>query len=228
MRAVILAGGKGTRLKPYTSLIPKPLVPLGGKISIVELIIKQLKKNGFNHVTLAINNFSKLIESYLGNGKKYGIKIDYSFEKKMLGTFGPLTIIKDLPENFLVMNGDILTDLNFNKLMKSHIKQKNSLTLATFQRDVFIDFGTLKSKDNILVKFVEKPTFKFEVSTGIYCIKKNFLPKRKNYQNFDKFIIRNIKKKLNIYKHKGFWLDIGRVEDYQYADQNFKKILSKF
>ena len=102
MRAVILAGGKGTRLKPYTSSIPKPLVPLGGKTSIIEVIIRQLSKNGFKHITLAVNHLSHLIKNSLGDGKKFGIKIDYSSEDKVLGTVGPLTNIENLPEDFLL------------------------------------------------------------------------------------------------------------------------------
>ena len=124
MRAIILAGGKGSRLKPYTSLIPKPLVPIGGKISIIEIIIKQLSKHGFKHITLAVNHLSNLIKSYLGSGKKYGIKIDYILEKKVLGTVGPLTNIKDLPENFLVMNGEVLSNINYKSLLNLHKKKK--------------------------------------------------------------------------------------------------------
>ena len=134
MRAIILAGGKGSRLKPYTSLIPKPLVPIGGKISIIEIIITHLSNHGFKHITIAVNHLSNLIKSYLGSGKKYGIKIDYILEKKVLGTVGPLTNIEDLPENFLVMNGDVLTNLNYKSLLNLHKKKKNLITLAIFKQ----------------------------------------------------------------------------------------------
>ena len=230
MRAIILAGGKGSRLKPYTELIPKPLVPIGGKTSIIEIIIKQLSKYGFNHITLAVNHLSHLIESYLGSGKKYGIKIDYILENKVLGTVGPLTNIKDLPENFLVMNGDILTNINYKSLLNLHKRKKNLITLATFKRNTFIDFGTLETKKNKVIKFVEKPTLNFNVSMGVYCLNKKALKnlKKNKFMNFDVFIKNNIKKKIYAYNHKGFWLDIGRVDDYEYANQNFstlKKIL---
>ena len=230
MRAIILAGGKGSRLKPYTALIPKPLVPIGGKISIIEIIIKQLSRSGFNHITLAVNHLSHLIESYLGTGKKYGIKIDYLLESKILGTVGPLSNISNLPENFLVMNGDVLTNINYKSLLNLHKRKKNLITLATFKRDTFIDFGTLETKKNKVIRFVEKPTLNFNVSMGVYCLNKSALNnlKKNKFMNFDSFIKHNIKKKIYAYNHKGFWLDIGRVDDYEYANQNFstlKKIL---
>ena len=226
MRAVILAGGKGTRLRPYTSSIPKPLVPLGGKTTIIEIIIKQLADNGFKHITIAVNHLSHLIKSFLGDGKKYGVKIDYSFENKVLGTVGPLTIIKNLPENFLVMNGDVLTDINYKSLLNQHKRKKNYITLATFKRNTFIDFGTLETKKNRIVKFIEKPTLNFNVSMGVYCLNKKSISslKKNNFLNFDVFIKKNIKKKISSHNHNGFWLDIGRVDDYEYADKNFSKL----
>ena len=229
MRAIILAGGKGSRLKPYTALIPKPLVPLGGKTSVIEIIIKQLSKYGFDHITIAVNHLSHLIESYLGNGKKYNVKIDYSLEKKVLGTVGPLGLIEDLPEDFLVMNGDILTNLNYKSLLKLHKKKKNLITLGTFKRQTFIDFGTLETKKNKIIKFIEKPTLDFNVSMGVYCLnKKAILSMKKNqFLNFDVFIKKNIKQNICSYNHKGFWLDIGRVDDYEFADQNFSKLIKK-
>ena len=117
MRAIILAGGKGTRLKPYTTLIPKPLVPIGGKYSILEIILKQLKNSGFTEVTIAVNHLSQLIISYFGDGSKYGLSIDYSLEEDELSTIGPLTLIENLPESFLVMNGDIFTTMNFRNFV---------------------------------------------------------------------------------------------------------------
>src|SRR5215203_6372838 len=122
MRAVILAGGKGTRLLPYTTLIPKPLVPLGGRYSILEVILMQLKKFGFTRITLAVNHLSHLIISYFGDGARLGVQLDYSLEEGELSTIGPLTLIDDLPENFLVMNGDILCDLNYRDFFESHLQ----------------------------------------------------------------------------------------------------------
>ena len=113
MRAIIMAGGQGTRLRPYTTLIPKPLVPLGGKYAILEVVLHQLKTAGFDHITIAVNHLAHLITAYFGDGSRLGLKIDYSFEDAPLSTIGPLTLIEDLPENFLVMNGDILCDLDY-------------------------------------------------------------------------------------------------------------------
>src|SRR5258706_10706877 len=120
MRAVILAGGRGTRLRPFTTLIPKPLVPLGGRYSILEIVLMQLAKAGFTHVTLAVNHLSNLIKAYFGEGSQWNIKIDYSLEDRPLSTIGPLTLIHDLPETFLVMNADILCDLDSARFFREH------------------------------------------------------------------------------------------------------------
>lgn len=232
MRAIILAGGKGSRLKPFTTFIPKPLVPIGGKTSIIEIIIKQLSKCGFKHVTITVNHLSNLIISYLGNGSKFGLKIDYSLEKKELGTIGPLTLIKDLPENFLVMNGDILTNINFQLFYKYHIKKKNEITVATYFRKNKIDYGVVNSSDNIIKKFSEKPLLKLEVSAGIYCFNKKIIKnlKKNTYLGFDKFILDNLKKKkiINTFLHEGIWFDIGRAEDYDYVNENYSYYKKKF
>ncbi|MFP3249021.1 MAG: nucleotidyltransferase family protein, partial [Paraburkholderia sp.] len=130
MRAIILAGGKGTRLRPYTTLIPKPLVPLGGKYSILEIIIMQLAKVGVTHITLAVNHLSHLIVSYFGDGSRFGLKIDYSLEEGELSTIGPLTLIDDLPENFLVMNGDILCNLDYRKFFEQHVNSGSQISVS--------------------------------------------------------------------------------------------------
>ena len=122
MRAIVIAGGKGRRLKPYTTAIPKPLVPIGNKFTILEIILIQLSNQGFKHITLAVNHMGKLMESFFGNGKKFGVKIDYSYEKNELGTIAPLKNIRNLPKNFLVMNSDILTNINF-ELLESFVNE---------------------------------------------------------------------------------------------------------
>jgi NDP-sugar pyrophosphorylase family protein len=144
MRAIILAGGKGTRLRPYTTLIPKPLVPLGGKYSILEIIIMQLKGSGFTHITLAVNHLSQLIMAYFGDGARLGVKLDYSLEEGELSTIGPLTLIDDLPENFIVMNGDILCDINYRNFFENHVRQSSKVSVSAFKRHVKIDFGVLR------------------------------------------------------------------------------------
>jgi NDP-sugar pyrophosphorylase family protein len=218
MRAVILAGGKGTRLRPYTSLIPKPLVPIGGKYSILEIVILQLAKHGFTHITLAVNHLSHLIMAYFGTGDKYGVKIDYSIEEEELGTFGPLTLIDDLPNDFLVMNGDILCDINYRDFLQFHLNHDSPLSISTFTRKVKVDFGVLETNSRSqVIGFIEKPTHEFNVSMGIYCINRKVVEDLVKNQpvGFDEVISRAIASQQPPITRpfKGYWLDIGRHED---------------
>lgn len=232
MRAIIMAGGKGTRLRPYTALIPKPLVPLGGKYSILEIVIMQLAHSGFTHVTLAVNHLSHLIMAYFGDGARFGIKIDYSLEKGELSTIGPLTLVDDLPENFLVMNGDILCDLDYRKFFETHVQKRSQVSVSAYRRQVKIDFGVLKYDEaGHLTAFQEKPTYDFDVSMGVYCINRSViaaLPCGKQY-GFDNLMIDCLARKqdISIEPFFGYWLDIGRPDDYQYADENFAEISEK-
>lgn len=232
MRAVILAGGKGTRLRPYTTLIPKPLVPLGGKYSILEIIIMQLKRSGFTHITLAVNHLSQLIMAYFGDGSRLGVKLDYSLEDGELSTIGPLTLIKDLPENFLVMNGDILCDLNYRKFFESHVDSRSQISVSSYRRQVKIDFGVLRHDANgRLTEFQEKPSFDFDVSMGIYCINRSViggLATGVKY-GFDNLMMDGLKNHqgIDIRPFDGYWLDIGRPDDYEFADENFDELSAK-
>ncbi|MBY0291765.1 MAG: NTP transferase domain-containing protein [Alphaproteobacteria bacterium] len=230
-RAIVLAGGKGVRLLPYTTLIPKPLVPLGGKYSILEIVIMQLANAGFNHITLAVNHLSDLIMAYFGDGSKWSIKLDYSRENEPLSTIGPLTLIQDLPEDFLVINGDILCNLDYGAFYNLHLLQKNDVTVAAYRRDVHIDFGVIiQNSNNKLIDFQEKPSYSFEVSMGIFCLNKKIidqLPTALSY-GFDTLMQDGIKNKNKIFIHSfdGYWLDIGRPQDYDYANSNFEEIFS--
>ena len=232
MRAIILAGGQGARLRPYTTLIPKPLVPLGGKYAILEVVLHQLKAAGFTHVTVAVNHLAHLITAYFGDGSLFGLKIDYSFEKTPLSTIGPLTLIPDLPENFLVMNGDVLCDLDYGRFYLDHCESGAASSVSVFRRDVKIDFGVLQFDENFqLKKFIEKPTYSFDVSMGIYCLNRsviNALPKGKPY-GFDNLMLDSIEKNANIRisPFDGYWLDIGRPDDYEYADANFDALVKR-
>lgn len=228
-RAIILAGGRGTRLKPYTTVIPKPLVPIGDK-AILEILIEKLKKNGIMNLTLCVNHLAEIIIAYFGNGKKYKIKINYSIEDKPLSTVAPLKLIKDLPANFFVMNGDLLTDLNFNDLYEYHTKKRSLLTIATYKRKVKIDFGVIKfdKKTHQAVDFFEKPEYKFDVSMGVYVFNKkvlDFVPNNKPF-GFDDLMLTLLKnnQKVNIYPYDGYWLDIGRPDDYEKANLDISKI----
>ena len=233
MRAIILAGGKGTRLKPYTTLIPKPLVPIGGKYSILEVILMQLADAGFTHVTLAVNHLANLIQAYFGNGERLGLEIDYSIEEVPLNTIGPLTLIDDLPENFLVMNGDILCDIDYKKFFEQHVSANADVSVSSFKRDVKVDFGVLEyDKNNRLTAFREKPEYHFDVSMGIYCLNKRVidrLEKASSY-GFDELMVNGIDgdDHIAIRPFDGFWLDIGRPEDYAYADEHFSEFSDRF
>ena len=226
MRAIILAGGKGTRLRPYTTLIPKPLVPLGGEYSILEIIIMQLSKSGFTHITLAVNHLSQLIMAYFGDGERLGVKIDYSLEEGELSTIGPLTLIDDLPENFLVMNGDILCDLNYKTFFDAHVDAGSRISVSAFRREVKIDFGVLRyDESGRLNEFQEKPEYDFDVSMGIYCMEPailDLIPKGVPY-GFDDLMRQMLRSGLPVYvyKHEGLWMDIGREEDFLKAQEIF-------
>jgi len=228
-RAIILAGGKGMRLKPYTVALPKPLVPIG-ETPILEIIIKQLVKHNFDHITITINHLADIIKAFFGDGSKWGVKIDYSLEEQPLSTMGPLSLIQDLPENFLVMNGDILTDLNYSAFIEEHIKSNNLFTVSSHVREEKNDYGILEVSDsNTITGFKEKPITKFDVSMGIYAANKKilkYIPLNKKY-GFDHLMLDMISNQspAKVIKHHGYWLDIGRPDDYAKACGDVDKII---
>lgn len=231
MRAIILAGGKGTRLRPYTTLIPKPLVPLGGKYSILEIVIMQLVRHGFRHITIAVNHLSQLIMAYFGDGARFGVKLDYSTEERELSTIGPLTLMDDLPDNFLVMNGDLLCDLDYRAFFETHVQKGNQITVSVYRREVKIDFGVLRYDGGRLIQFQEKPTFSFDVSMGIQCLNKSVvdaLPRGQPY-GFDNLMLDGLAngRVIDVQPHHGYWRDIGRPDDYQEVDEQFAAIAQK-
>ena len=156
--AVILAGGQGVRLRPYTTSIPKPLVPIGGEMSILEIVLRQLRAHGFTSVTLAIGHLGQIIRAYVGDGSAWDIDVTFHLEQEPLGTIGPLLYMKDyLPERFVVMNGDILTDLNYRALMDEHTLFDADVTVATYSREVKIDFGVLEIEKGQITEFRDMP-----------------------------------------------------------------------
>ena len=225
-RAVILAGGKGTRLKPYTISLPKPLVPIG-EMPIIEMIIRQLVQNGFDHITITVNHMAEIIRAYCGDGSKWGVKIDYSLEDKPLSTMGPLKLIPDLPENFLVMNGDVLTDLDLGRFYDSHVQNKSIFTVSSYKREQKIDYGVLEVDVNGMLKnFVEKPTQPYLVSMGIYMANRkilDYIPENQSY-GFDHLMLDLIKfnHPASVKLHSGYWLDIGRPDDYEKACNDYE------
>jgi NDP-sugar pyrophosphorylase family protein len=226
MHAVILAGGKGVRLRPYTTSLPKPLVPIGEQYSILEIIMRQLQQQGFTSVTLAIGHLGQLIRAYVGDGSQWGIEVDYALEESPLGTIGPLLMIQDrLPEHFVVMNGDILTDLDMGDVLRHHVAAGAPLTVATFQREVHIDFGVLTASGGQISSFTEKPTISYRVSMGVYGVSKSALAQYTAGLplGFDDLVLDLLAgdNPPQEFRFDGHWLDIGRPDDYDRANAEF-------
>ncbi len=221
--AVILAGGKGTRLYPYTVAIPKPLVPVGDK-PILEMMISKLALQGFKRIIITVNHQADIIMAYMGNGDKWNVNIEYSLENKPLGTMGPLRLIKNLPDQFLVMNGDVLTDLDFAAFLKSHILSKCLFTISSHQRDQKNDYGVLGVEGNKLIDFMEKPITHFSVSMGVYATSKDVLKyiPEDCFFGFDDLMRKLLDEKVDIgvIEHSGYWMDIGRPDDYAIATED--------
>ncbi|OGO28988.1 MAG: nucleoside-diphosphate-sugar pyrophosphorylase [Chloroflexi bacterium RBG_16_52_11] len=231
-RAIILAGGKGTRLRPYTVVLPKPLMPIG-ELPILEVIIRQLVQHGFDHVTLAVNHQAEIIRAFFQDGTKWGIRIDYSLEDKPLSTIAPMRLIHDLPENFLVMNGDILTDLNFLDFFEDHVSNSHIFTISAHIREQKVDYGVLEmDASNYLTGFREKPSAEYLVSMGVYMANRrimDFIPEGKSY-GFDNLMLDLLaaKKPATVRKFSGYWLDIGRPDDYIQAIEEFEQMRTRF
>jgi len=234
-KTIILAGGEGKRLNPYTIILPKPLMPVGN-IPILEVIIKQLRKYKLTDITLAVGYLGNLIQSFFGDGKKFGVKIKYSYEDKPLGTMGPLSLISGLTKTFMVMNGDLLTSLSYLKLINFHRfhriqtrTKKPIATIAVQRREIETDYGVLKYNRNYeLTKYREKPKLPYQVSMGIYIFEPeilNFIPRNKKF-DFPELMNLLLKKreKVLVYPSTDYWLDIGRHEDYRKAIEEFDKI----
>lgn len=225
MQAIILAGGRGTRLRPFTSNFPKPLVPIGD-MPILKIILKQLKYYGFDNVVLAVNHLAELIMSFFKTGEDLGLNISYSIENKTLGTAGPLSIIDNLDENFLVMNGDVLTNINFHHLFEFHSENGGMATIATYKKHLAIDLGVLKIKGDTFIDYIEKPIYDFDISMGVYIFRReiiDLLPKNEKMDLPDLIKkIRDKRKKILCYKGDYEWLDIGRILDYEEANNIFE------
>jgi len=232
MQAIIMAGGKGRRLRPYTAILPKPLMPIGD-IPVLEIIIRQLKFYGVSKVILAVGYLAELLQAYFGDGKRWGLEITYSKEEMNMGTIGPLTLIEDLEDDFFVMNGDILTDLDFKDFFEVHKQNNNLVTIATYKKVVKIDLGVLETDENQkLKKYIEKPILDYQVSMGIYSMKKEILEYIPRNECFDipdlMWKLLELEKRPNIYLFNGQWLDIGRKEDYDRAVIDFNANISSF
>lgn len=224
MRAVILAGGKGTRLAPYTTVLPKPLMPIGD-MPILEIVIRQLARYGFTGITLAVGHLAELVMAYCGDGSKFGVRIDYSREEQPLGTAGPIALIPNLQETFLVMNGDLLSTLDYSAMWRHHRERGAMATLASYRRDIKIDLGVIEAEDGWVKDYIEKPTYHYAVSTGIYIFEPRILDyiERGSHLDLPELVLRLLaeNQKVNIYNFDGYWLDIGRHDDYETAMEEF-------
>lgn len=231
MQVVILAGGKGARLNPFTTTIPKPLMPIDGT-PILEIVLRQLKHYNFKDIIVAVNHMAELIMAFFGDGKKLGVNLVYSVEDKILGTAGPLKLINNLEDNFIVMNGDLLTTIDYSKLFQYHLENNNDVTIATYKKDIKIDLGVIKIQDSTFLDYIEKPTYCFDVSMGIYVFNKRVV----DFINIDQKMdipdlmlkLRSRNMKIQCYKGDYYWLDIGRAEDYEEANKMFIERSSEF
>ena len=232
MRAIILAGGMGTRLRPYTVVLPKPLMPVG-EYPILEVVIRQLVHHGFSHITMAVNHQAELIRAFFGDGSKWGVRIDYSLEEVALGTMGPLRLVPDLPEHFLVMNGDVLTDLDFGAFHDAHVRNDRLFTISSREREEKVDYGVLVSGvERTLQQFQEKPVFTYEVSMGVYMVSRDilgYIPAGRPF-GFDALMLDLLKagKSVHVERFAGYWLDIGRPDDYMQAIEDFPAMKERF
>lgn len=228
MEALILAGGQGTRLKPYTTIIPKPLMPIGD-MPILEIVLRQLAAEGFRKVYLSVNHLAELIRTFFGNGGKLGLKIEYLYESQPLGTMGPLRLIKKFPERLLIVNGDTLTDLSYRRFIEYHSSDGGVLTIASHRREVRIDFGVLQidEKARRVKGFKEKPVIDYRVCMGVNAVTRgilDYVPEGRRF-GFDELVCTLLEKKKRIgtYVHDGYWLDIGRHDDYEKANEEFDR-----
>jgi NDP-sugar pyrophosphorylase family protein len=220
MRAVILAGGKGTRLRPYTAVLPKPLVPVADR-PILELVIRQLARNGFTRIDLSVGHLGGLIKAYLDHVElPEGIEVEYVWEDEPLGTAGALRRIGDLDTPFLAMNGDVLTTLDYAQLMRFHNGHEAPLTIATHGKKVDIDLGVVHSDDGFVTEYVEKPSMKYDVSMGVYVYDPEVLeliPERRfDFPDVVQALL-GAGRKVAVYTGPGVWFDIGTVGEHERA-----------
>ncbi len=227
MKAVIMTGGKGMRLAPYTKVLPKGLLPVGEQ-PILEIIVKQLHYFGFTSITMACGYLASLIRTYFGDGSTWGVNIDYHVETEPCGTAGPLRQLPVPTEPFLLLNCDVLTTLNFKLFRDYHCTRGNLLTIASQQKQVPIDLGVLETMGDRVVDFVEKPQTSSLVSMGIYMMNPevfNYIPER---QYFDMpHLIKALltaKQEIGHYENSAFWMDIGRQADYLEANDEFPRL----
>jgi NDP-sugar pyrophosphorylase family protein len=231
MKAVVLAGGKGTRLAPYTKILPKPLMPIDD-MPILEILLRQMKRHGIDEVILTVGHLAEILRAFFQDGSQFGIKIRYSYENQPLGTAGPLSLVEGLNDTFLVANGDVLTTLDLHTLVEFHRSSNAVATIASHVRNVRIDFGVIRTNlNNEIVGYIEKPTYDLCVSMGIYV----FEPRVLSYINFNEYLdlpdlvlkLIGAGERVMTYPYEGYWMDLGRIDDYEQAVRDFETTKSQ-
>ena len=223
MQAVIQSGGQGTRLRPYTMILPKPLMPIRSQ-PVLELLLKWLRRNGTDEVYVTTGYLGHLIRTVCGDGRQWGLRIHYTQEVEPMGTIGALSMLRDeLTGTFLALNGDILTDLNLGAFVAAHRRHGGKLTIATTVRPMHMDFGVIEDDQGRVTRFREKPSLSNVVSMGIYCMEPEVLehiPGGVPF-GFDHLMACMLAKDMPVhtFRHHGCWLDIGRAEDFQKAQE---------
>jgi NDP-mannose synthase len=225
MLAVILAGGKGTRLKPFTMTIPKPLLPLGD-VPILEIVIRQLADAGFDRIILTLGHMGPLFISHFGDGSGFGTRIEYLSENEPLGTAAPLRSIVDPPEHFLVMNGDLLTDMPFRFLMDEHVRVGAAGTICIAGRQVHVDYGVVEfTADGAFADYREKPVLGYHVSMGINVLSSRalgFIPQSGRFDMPELILaLHRGGERVHCFRSTYYWQDIGRFDDYTRASEDF-------
>jgi NDP-sugar pyrophosphorylase family protein len=231
-RAVILAGGLGTRLAPYTTVFPKPLMPVCGK-PVLELVLRGLRRQGVRRATLAVSYLEELIRAFFGDGTKLGIELDYYREESALGTVGVLSMLDDLPDLCLVMNGDVLTTIDLREMARTHQQCRAAMTVATQAREVAIDYGVLETDSNgNIVGYREKPVLRYVVSAGVNLISAEARLALRHGEPCDipALVTRLIDRgsRVRAYHSEAYWRDIGRPSDYENASREFDSIREEF
>ena len=232
MKAVVLAGGKGTRLAPYTKILPKPLMPVSD-MPILEVLIRQMKRCGIEEIVLTVGHLSELLRSFFQDGSRFGVGIRYSLEEEPLGTAGPLAMVEGLDDTFLVTNGDVLTNLDFNALVEFHKMQKASATIAMHQRSIHIDLGVIECNGSYEIEnYIEKPTLEYTVSMGVYVFEPEVIRHipRRSYMDFPDLVLSLLEngEKVVGFPFDGYWQDLGRPDDYERATADFERMKAEF
>jgi len=225
---VILAGGKGTRLMPYTTALPKPLMPVG-EYPILDILLRQLSAQGFRRVTLAVGHLAGLIQAYFRQGHDWGIDIDYAYETTPLGTAGPIARLPRYERALLVLNGDLLTTLDFAKIVRFHYENRAVATIGTKRRTETVQFGVVETAPNgQITEYKEKPNIDYLVSMGIYVFSpavREYIPRSQKF-DFPELVQRLLANNQRVlaYESEAYWMDIGRPDDYEQANEDFPNL----